>query len=78
MLKPAICYKAESEKALAEYFYTNDMMYYQGCINSYLIEISDKGENTMVLILYGKRENPLADGTHQSTCQKKPPVSGLR
>lgn len=44
MLKPAICYKAEIEKALAEYFYTDDMMFYQGCINSYLIEVDEKGE----------------------------------
>lgn len=44
MLKPAICYKAELEKALQEYFYTDDMMFYQGCVNSYLIEIADKGE----------------------------------
>lgn len=44
MLKPAICYKAELEKALAEYFYTDDMMFYQGCVNSYLIKISDNGE----------------------------------
>lgn len=45
MLKPAICYKTELEKALAEYFYTDDMMFYQGCVNSYLIEINDKGED---------------------------------
>lgn len=35
MLKPAICYKAEIENALKEYFYTDDMMFYQGCVNSY-------------------------------------------
>ncbi len=45
MLKPAICYKAEIERALQEYFYTDDMMFYQGCNNSYLIEVSEKGEN---------------------------------
>ena len=44
MLKPAICYKTEIENALKEYFYTDDMMFYQGCVNSYLIEVSDKGE----------------------------------
>lgn len=45
MLKPAICYKAELESALREYFYTDDMMFYQGCINSYLIEIDYKAED---------------------------------
>ncbi len=45
MLKPAICYKAEIEDALKEYFYTDDMMFYQGCVNSYLIQIEDCGEN---------------------------------
>ncbi len=45
MLKPAICYKAELEKALMEYFYTDDMMFYQGCVDSYLIKINDKGES---------------------------------
>lgn len=45
MLKPAICYKTELESALREYFYTDDMMFYQGCINSYLIEIADKAED---------------------------------
>lgn len=44
MLKPAICYKEELEMALREYFYTDDMMFYQGCVNSYLIDIADKGE----------------------------------
>lgn len=43
MLKPAICYKTEIEDALKEYFYTDDMMFYQGCINSYLIEVRDEG-----------------------------------
>lgn len=43
MLKPAICYKAEIEDALKEYFYTDDMMFYQGCVNSYLIEVRDEG-----------------------------------
>ncbi len=45
MLKPAICYKAEIENALKEYFYTDDMMFYQGCVNSYLIEVSEKGKD---------------------------------
>lgn len=45
MLKPAICYKEEIENALKEYFYSDDMMFYQGCVNSYLIQIEDCGEN---------------------------------
>lgn len=42
MLKPAICYKAEIESASTGYFYTDDMMFYQGYINSCMIEISNK------------------------------------
>lgn len=45
MLKPAICYKEAIENALKEYFYSDDMMFYQGCVNSYLIQIEDCGEN---------------------------------
>ena len=45
MLKPAICYKEQIENALAEYFYTNDMMYYMGYIGNGLITISDKSDN---------------------------------
>ncbi len=45
MLKPAVCYKEQLENALKEYFYTDDMMFYQGCNNSYLMEISDKSDN---------------------------------
>ena len=43
MLKPAICYKEAIENALKEYFYSDDMMFYQGCVNSYLIQIEDCG-----------------------------------
>lgn len=39
MLKPAICYKEEIESALKKYFYTDDMMFYQGYMNNELIEI---------------------------------------
>lgn len=45
MLKPAICYKEEIEDALKEYFYTDDMMWYVGYVDSSLIHILDKGEN---------------------------------
>ena len=45
MLKPAICYKEEIENALKEYFYSNDMMYYIGSTDSYLLSVSDKGED---------------------------------
>ena len=45
MLKPAICYNEAIENALKEYFYSDDMMFYQGCVNSYLIQIEDCGEN---------------------------------
>lgn len=44
MIKPAICFKSEIEDAMKEYFYTNDMMFYQGCINSYLIKVDEEGE----------------------------------
>uniref|UniRef100_A0AAU8B0C5 Uncharacterized protein n=1 Tax=Dulem virus 35 TaxID=3145753 RepID=A0AAU8B0C5_9CAUD len=42
MLKPAICYKEKLESALCEYFYTDDMMFYQGCLNNDLIEVVNK------------------------------------
>ena len=45
MLKPAICYKEEIENALKEYFYTDDMMFYCGCLDNYLISISDDGKD---------------------------------
>ena len=45
MLKPAICYKEEIENALKEYFYSDDMMYYMGSSDSYLLSVSDNGEN---------------------------------
>ena len=44
MLKPAICYKEQIENALKEYFYSDDMMYYIGGLDSYPIYIEDKGE----------------------------------
>lgn len=45
MIKPAICYKAEIERALGEYFYTDDMMYYIGDNVSYLIEVRESGRD---------------------------------
>ena len=45
MLKPAICYKEQIENALKEYFYSDDMMYYVGDIDSYLLQVNDSGEN---------------------------------
>ncbi len=45
MLKPAICYKGQIENALKEYFYSDDMMYYIGGTDSYLLSVSDVGEN---------------------------------
>lgn len=45
MVKPAICYKGEIEKALAEYFYSDDMMFYQGCLDSRLLSVSDISDN---------------------------------
>ena len=45
MLKPAICYKEQIENALKEYFYTDDMMYYTGWIDSHLISVDDSCEN---------------------------------
>lgn len=59
MLKPAICYKEKIENALKEYFYTDDMMFYQGCINSYLIEVSDKGEEGRYQYAVVGRDNKL-------------------
>lgn len=44
MLKPAICYKAEIEAAMAEYFYTDDMRYYMCCNDSYVLDIRDEGK----------------------------------
>lgn len=45
MIKPAICYKDEINKAMAEYFYTDDMKYYMACNCSYLIDIRDEGRD---------------------------------
>lgn len=45
MIKPAICYKADVEKALAEKFYTDEMMYYRGCLDSSLLEVDDNSED---------------------------------
>lgn len=45
MLRPAICYKEQIEDALKKYFYTDDMMFYIGSTDSYLIEISNNSEN---------------------------------
>lgn len=44
MLKPAICYKDQIESALGEYFYTDSMMFYMGCLNSRLMEIDDHSD----------------------------------
>lgn len=45
MLKPAICYKAAIESALAEYFYSEDMMLYMACRESYLLNVGDSCED---------------------------------
>lgn len=45
MLKPAICYKEQIENALKEYFYTDDMMFYIGGVENYLLTVGDSGEN---------------------------------
>lgn len=58
MIKPAICYKTEIEDALKEYFYTDDMMYYQGCIENHLIEVKEGGETGCYqYAVVGKNEN---------------------
>lgn len=41
MLKPAILYKDEIQKAMAERYYTEDMMFYTGDNGSYNIDIND-------------------------------------
>ena len=46
MLKPAICYKEEIENALKQYFYTDDMMYYMGCLGSGLIKVADESDGS--------------------------------
>ena len=40
MLKPAICYKEAIENALKEYFYSDDMMFYQ-MVNWQAIQITE-------------------------------------
>lgn len=45
MLKPAICYKTEIENALGEYFYSDDMMFYMGCNESYMLEVQNQGKD---------------------------------
>ena len=39
MLKPAVVYKNEIEKKMLEYFYTDDMMYFQGSSVSKSVEV---------------------------------------
>ena len=51
MIKPAICYKEEIEKALGKYFYTDEMMFYQGCLDSGLLSVSDSNNGQM----YGEK-----------------------
>ena len=41
MIKPAVLYKDQIEKQFKEYFYTDDMMYYTGCIESFPIDVSE-------------------------------------
>lgn len=58
MLKPAICYKEQIENALKEYFYTDDMMFYMGGIDSYLLTISDAGKDGRYqYAVVGKKNN---------------------
>ena len=45
MLKPAICYKEQLENALKPYYYTEDMFYFNGCVESSLVSIDDNTEN---------------------------------
>lgn len=44
MLKPAILYKKEIEEELKKYFYTDEMMFYQGYTVNKLIEVEESGD----------------------------------
>lgn len=46
MLKPAILYKERLNEAIKPYFYTEDMFYYNGCIDSAPIEVADDTEQS--------------------------------
>lgn len=59
MLKPAICYKEQIENALREYFYTDDMMYYIGGVDSYLLTVNDNGEDGQYQYAVIGKENNL-------------------
>ena len=48
MIKPAICYKEQLEKVLTEYFYSDEMMFYMGCLENRLLEISDENNGGQV------------------------------
>lgn len=44
MLKPAILYKEQIQKAFMEYIYTQDMFYETGCFESWIPEISGNSD----------------------------------
>lgn len=46
IIKPAICFKEEIEKALAEYFYSEEMfLYWGGSLEDYLLTVSTCSDN---------------------------------
>lgn len=48
MIKPAICYKEQLERALTEYFYTDEMMFYMGCLENSLLNISEESNGSQI------------------------------
>lgn len=47
MLKPASLYKMVLETKMKEYYYTDDMMYYSGCLSNALPDIVDIPSETL-------------------------------
>ena len=47
MLKPAALYKGMLEQKMKEWYYTDDMMYYSGCLNNVLPDVDEVPYETL-------------------------------
>ena len=55
MLKPAIAYKEQIEKAFRNIQYSDKMIWYDGCIDIYDHEIKTEGDKYAFAIVYGEQ-----------------------
>lgn len=73
MIKPAICFKEEIEKALAEYFYSEEMFFYRGCLENRLLAVYDNSDDGLIqLAVLDDKENLIGfiefTMNHYSSC----------